>query len=129
MSARAFALAGVLAGAACGGSEAKPAGDDDALVAAWRAAKLEVSALTAVDGKAYGSKACRGGTVSSVDVVLCDYGSGEDAQAAAELGLDVIGDATGSALARGTRVLIVVDRRKADPSGRTIDAITTAFRK
>lgn len=129
MIVRAITAAAMLAAIACGGSEAKPARDDDALTAAWRAAKLEVSALTAVDGTAYGSKACRGGTVSSVDVVLCDYGSGEDAQAAAELGLAVIGNATGSALARGTRVLIVVDRRKADPSGRTIDAITSAFRK
>lgn len=127
MTGRAIALA--LALTACGGSEAKPALDDDALIGAWRGAKLEVSALTPVAGEPYGSKTCRGGTVSSVDVVVCDYASGEDAQAAAELGLTAIGDATGSALARGTRLLVVVDRRKADPSGRTIDAITTAFRK
>ena len=115
--------------AACGGSEAKPAISDDALVAAWRADKLEVSALTTVDGEAYASKDCRGGTVSGVDVVVCSYASGEDAQAAEELGLAVIADATGSAIARGTRLLVVVDRRKADPSGRTIDAVTRGFRK
>ena len=118
-----------LAAAACGGNEAKPAATDDGLIAAWKAAKLEVSALTAVEPKPYGATACRGGTVSSVDVVLCDYGSGEDAQAAEDLGLAVVGGATGAALARGTRLLVVVDRRKADPSGRTIDAITAAFRK
>ena len=66
---------------------------------------------------------------SGVDVVLCSYGSGEDAQAAQDLGLAAVGDATGAALARGARLLVVVDRRKADPTGRTIDAITAAFRK
>ncbi|MBK7072903.1 MAG: hypothetical protein IPH44_11420 [Myxococcales bacterium] len=115
--------------AACGGSEAKPAGSDDGMVAAWKAAKLDVSALTTVDAKPYGATACRGGTVSGVDVVLCSYGSGEDAQAAQDLGLAAVGDATGAALARGARLLVVVDRRKADPTGRTIDAITAAFRK
>ncbi len=115
--------------AACGGSAAKPAGSDDGMVAAWKAAKLDVSALTTIDAKPYGATACRGGTVSGVDVVLCSYGSGEDAQAAQDLGLAAVGDATGAALARGARLLVVVDRRKADPTGRTIDAITAAFRK
>ena len=41
--------------AACGGSEAKPAGSDDGMVAAWKAAKLDVSALTTVDAKPYGA--------------------------------------------------------------------------
>ena len=119
----------VVALAACGGGGAKPPSSDDALIATWRSAKLEVSALTAIDGKPYAAKDCRGGTVSGVDVVVCSYGSGEDAQAAQELGLATIGDATGAALAEGARLLVVVDRRKADPTGRTIDAITAAFRK
>jgi hypothetical protein len=120
---------GLAAAIACGGSEARPANDDDALVAAWRAAKLEVSALTTVDGAAYGGGTCRGGTVSGVDVVVCSYGSGEDAQAAQDLGLAAVGSATGTALPKGDRMLVVIDRRKADPTGRTIDAITRAFRK
>ncbi len=118
-----------LAATACGGTEAKPASTDDGLIAAWQAAKLEVSALTEIEPKPYGATACRGGTVSGVDVVVCSYGSGEDAQAAQDLGLAAIGDATGAALAKGARLLVVVDRRKADPTGRTIDAITRAFRK
>ena len=87
----------VVALAACGGGGAKPPSSDDALIATWRSAKLEVSALTAIDGKPYAAKDCRGGTVSGVDVVVCSYGSGEDAQAAQELGLATIGDATGAA--------------------------------
>lgn len=128
MSGRALALA-VVALAACGGSKAGTGGGDDAVVAAWKAAKLDVSALTTVDPKPYSATACRGGTVSGVDVVLCRYGSGEDAHAAEELGLAAVGDVTGAALAHGTQLLVIADRRKADPSGRTVQAIARAFKK
>ena len=119
-----------LASAACdkdkAGAAAQP---DDALIAGWRKAGLEVSALTTADAKPYSAQACRAGTVSGVDVVLCSYDSGEDAHAAEDLGLAVIADATGASLARGSQLLVVADRRKTDPSGRTIDAIIRAFRK
>lgn len=114
--------------AACGGGGGAAA-SNDAVVAAWKSAKLDVSAMTDVDPKPYSATKCRGGTVSGVDVVLCTYGSGEDAQAAEDLGLDQIGAATGVALARGDRLLVAIDRRKVDPSGRTLDAIAKAFRK
>ena len=125
----ALAVASALAAlGACDKDPAKGGGSDDAMVAAWRKAGLEVSALTTVDAKPFSAQACRGGTVSGVDVVLCAYDSGEDASAAEDLGLATLGDATGAALARGARLLVVVDRRKTDPSGRTIDAIIRAFR-
>lgn len=114
---------------ACGGGKDASSASTDAVVAAWKAAKLDVSALTEVDPKPYSATGCRGGTVSGVDVVVCSYGSGEDAQAAEDLGLAQIGSATGAALVRGMRLLVVADRRKVDPSGRTIDAITKAFKK
>jgi hypothetical protein len=122
-------LALSIACVACGGDGDGSKTSADAVVAAWKAAKLDVSALTEVDPKPYSATGCRGGTVSGVDVVLCSYGSGEDAQAAEELGLAQIGSATGAALVRGTRLLVVADRRKVDPSGRTIDAITKAWKK
>lgn len=125
----ALVLALSIACVACGGDGDGSKTSADAVVAAWKAAKLDVSALTEVDPKPYSATACRGGTVSGVDVVLCSYGSGEDAQAAEELGLAQIGSATGAALVRGTRLLVVADRRKVDPSGRTIDAITKAWKK
>jgi hypothetical protein len=102
---------------------------EDAMVAAWKKAGLDVSAFTDVDGKKYAAQACRGGTVGGVDVVLCSYDTGEDAKAAEDPGLAGVGDATGAALAHGSRLLVVADRRKADPTGRSIDAITRAFMK
>ncbi len=35
----------------------------------------------------------------------------------------------GASPAKGARLLVVADRRKADPPGRTIDTITSTFRK
>lgn len=122
----------------CGQDDAKaapgkgPAPDDEALIAAWRKAGLEVSALSEVDAAPYAAQRCRGGTVSGVDVVLCSYDTGEDAAAADDAALALLekgGVTTGSALARGKSLLVVADKRKADPSGRTINAITAAFRK
>jgi hypothetical protein len=111
-------------------SAAAPA--DDALVAAWRKAGLEVSPLTDVDVAPYAATKCRGGTVSGVDVIVCNYDTGEDAAAAQDPTLALLeksGARTASAIPRGKSLLIVSDKRKADPSGRTIQAITAAFRK
>ncbi|MEZ4404836.1 MAG: hypothetical protein R3B06_32910 [Kofleriaceae bacterium] len=115
----------VAAALGCGGE----AGGDDATVAAWRKAGLEVSAMTETPAAPYGASACKAGTVSGVDVVLCSFPTDAAAKAAEEAGLGVVGQATGAALAAGSRLLVVADRRKADPTGRTIDAVTRAFRK
>jgi hypothetical protein len=109
-----------------------PAPADDALIAAWKKAGLEVSPLTDVDAAAYAAQKCRGGTVSGVDVVVCTYDTGEDASAAEDAALATLeksGVTTASAIPRGKSLLIVSDKRKSDPSGRTINAITAAFRK
>lgn len=123
-------------GAACDNGEAKPgqgpAPADDALIAAWKKAGLEVSPLTDVDATPYAANKCRGGTVGGVDVVVCNYDTGEDAKAAEDAALALLEKTaapTASAIARGKSVLVVSDKRKADPSGRTINAITSAFRK
>jgi len=109
-----------------------PAPDDDALIAAWKKAGLEVSAFSDADAAAYSAQSCRAGTVGGVDVTVCSYDTGEDAAAAQDPALTLLekgGATTASALARGKKLLVVVDKRKADPSGRSINAITGAFRK
>ncbi len=136
MSARSARALGVLAalalGAAAGACDkdaSKTGGSDDTAVAAWRKAGLEVSALTDVDAKPYSAQGCKGGTVSGVDVILCRYDTGEDAKAAEDPALATLSGVTGAALANGSRLLVVADRRKADPTGRTIDIVTKTFRK
>jgi hypothetical protein len=105
---------------------------DDALLAAWKKAGLEVSPFTDADAKPYSANKCRAGTVGGVDVTLCNYDTGEDASAAQDDALALLeksGAPTASAIPRGKSLLVVTDKRKADPTGRTIQAITAAFRK
>lgn len=127
----------VLVLAACSEDKAQAAGkgpapDDDALIAAWKKAGLEVSPFTNADAAPYSAQTCRAGTVGGVDVTICSYDTGEDAAAAEDPALALLekgGATTASALVRGKKLLVVVDKRKADPSGRSINAITSAFRK
>jgi hypothetical protein len=115
-------------GAAAGGGEVAAASGADAVVDAWKAAGLTVSAFDPVDGAAYGDGECRGGTVNGVDAVLCQYATADLATAAQPKGLAAVGETTGSSLAQATLLLVVADRRKADPDGRTINQVTKIFR-
>lgn len=140
MRARAW-LAGLAvtaaAGAACDKGEAKGGKQSGALAAlgltgvdtvvdAWKQAGLTLSALTPDKSGAIGAD-CRAGTASGVDVVICAFGSDAEAKAAEDKGYAWVGDATGTALARGRLLVAAADRRAADPSGRTINTIAKAF--
>lgn len=97
------------------------------LVAKWTKAGLTVSALTEDKSGAIGPS-CKRGTVSGVDVVHCTFPGEAEAKAAEAKALEWVADATGAALVAGKELLAVADRRGADPSGRTINAVTKAFR-
>jgi hypothetical protein len=114
--------------AACGksGDSDKAAGSGgssprDAVIAAWKADKLTPSALTAAT-VAFG-KDCQGGTVEGIDVLVCNFGSAADAKAAEDQGLTWVGAVTGASQARGTALIVLADRRKADPGGKTINRL------
>ncbi|HUQ07754.1 MAG TPA: hypothetical protein VM261_34910 [Kofleriaceae bacterium] len=134
---RALGVLLLLVLAACDEDKAQAKGsgpppNDDALIAAWKKAGLEVSPFTDADAAPYSAQSCRAGTVGGVDVVVCSYDTGEDASAAQDPALALLeksGATTASALARGKKLLVVTDKRKADPTGRSINAITGAFRK
>lgn len=126
-------LAAALAAAGCDegdGKGAPPAtvGGIDAVLDGWKKAGLTVSAFDAADGAKYGGGDCRAGQVNGIDAVLCTYASPELAKAAEAKGLEVVGEATGSAIAEGRTLLVVADRRKVDPEGRTINSATKVFR-
>ncbi len=121
----AILLAAVAVGSGC--SKAEESGGSP-LLQAWAKAGLTVSAFTDDKSKAIGAT-CKSGTVSGVDVVLCSFTNEAEAKAAEAKGLEWVGAATGTTLTKGKELLAVVDRRKSDPSGRTINAITKAFRK
>jgi hypothetical protein len=97
------------------------AGARAAVVDAWKKGGLDPSALTPATVPV--GKDCQSGTVGAIDVLVCVYPSDADAKAAEEPGLAWVGDTTGAAQARGTVLIAAADRRKSDPSGRTINQL------
>src|SRR4051812_30879971 len=109
----------VLAG--CSGTPPAKTTPRDAVLEAWKADKLTPSALTA-QTVAFG-KDCQGGSVEGIEVLVCNYASPAEAKAAEDAGLGWVGQATGASQARGAALVVLADRKKADPSGKTINRL------
>jgi hypothetical protein len=129
MHARALVLLALLG---CGGGdkeEAAGGGDSpakatprDAVVEAWKKGGLEPSALTAAT-VAFG-KDCQAATVKNVDVLLCNYGSADEAKQAEPASTDWIkGAPTATAFVSGNVLVVIADNKKADPAGKTINQL------
>jgi len=69
------------------------------------------------------AKDCQSGTIENLDLLLCSFVSPADAKAAEDQGLTWVGASTGAAQAHGAVLIVLADRRKADPSGRTINRL------
>lgn len=93
----------------------------DKLVAAWKQAGLLPSPMTPATVAV--GKDCQSGTVNSVDVLVCQYATVDEAKAAEPKGLEWVGEATGMSQASGKVLVAAADRRKADPSGRIINQL------
>lgn len=109
---------------ACGKSDksaGSAAGARDTVLDAWKTAKLTPSAMT--PATVAFAKDCQSGTVEGIDVLLCSFASGAEAKAAEDQALAWIGQATGASQAHGAALVVLADRRKTDPSGRTINRL------
>jgi len=106
---------------ACDKDGGAPSDPRARVVDAWKKGGLTPSALTAATVPV--GKDCQSGTVGAIDVLLCVYPSPEEAKAAEEPGLAWVGDTTGAAQAHGTVLVGIADRKKSDPSGRTINQL------
>ena len=111
----------VLSLVACGKGDGGAGSARDAVINAWKAEKLTVSALT--PATVTFAKDCQSGTVEGVDVLLCNFPSPAEAKAAEDQGLTWVGSATGESQAHGAALIVLVDRKKTDPNGRTINRL------
>lgn len=109
--------------AACSKDGPKGATSRDGVVAAWKKGGLEPSALTAA--KTDVGKDCASGTVNKIDVLVCTFATDKEAMEAEDKGLAWVGDHTGASKALGEMLIVVADRRKVDPSGRTLNQLIT----
>ncbi|MBA3540755.1 MAG: hypothetical protein H0T79_14180 [Deltaproteobacteria bacterium] len=112
----ALALLGCSKGGGGGGGTSR-----DGLLEAWKTGGLAPSAFAAATTPV--GKDCTSGTVNNVDVLVCAFATAEEAKQAEDAGLAWVGDTTGMSQARGALVIAAADRRKADPSGRTINKL------
>jgi hypothetical protein len=95
----------------------------DGVIAAWKKGGLDPSAFTTAPSDV--GKDCASGTVNKLDVLVCTFPTAADAKAAEDAGLKWIGDTTGASRAQGEELIVVADRKKADPNGKTINQIVT----
>ncbi|HEY0193076.1 MAG TPA: hypothetical protein VGC42_18290 [Kofleriaceae bacterium] len=127
---RKLALCMTIALAACGKSGDKQPGDPpadkpaagprDGVIAAWKAAQLVPTLAPAAVG--FG-KDCQAGTVSGLDLVVCNFATPAEAKAAEGPALAWVGGVTGAAQAHGAALVVIADRKQADPSGKTINRL------
>lgn len=129
MSAR-MMLVIVFALGACGGKKddapsgsgsATAAGPRDAVLATWKSGGLEPSAF--VPAASAMAKDCASGTVSGVDVLVCNLDDTADLKKVEAAGYAWVGSTTGSVQKRGKVAIAAADRHKADVNGRTINAL------
>lgn len=116
------ALLALLVIAACHKGKTGPS-SRDGVVEAWKKGGLTPSALTTAQTDV--GKDCASGTVNKLDVLVCTFPSDKEAKAAEDAGLKWIGDTTGASRAQGDELIVVADRHKADPNGKTINQIVT----
>jgi len=96
-------------------------GARDAVIDAWKKGGLDASAFEPAQTSV--GKDCSTGTVNKVAVLLCTFDTPDAAKAAQDAGLQWVGDTTGMSRAKGSLVIAVADRHKADPNGKTINQI------
>jgi hypothetical protein len=120
---RALLVVLVLVAAVGCSKEKKGPSSKDGVIEAWKKGGLEPSAFT--EAKTDIGKTCSSGTVNKVDVLLCTFASEKEAKEAEEKGLQWVGDTTGASQAQGEMLIVAADRKKADPSGKTINQLLT----
>ncbi|MCU0663663.1 MAG: hypothetical protein MUC50_15210 [Myxococcota bacterium] len=117
-----FAMLVCMLLAACGSSDSV-----EEYLAAWREAGLEPTAFEKTANSSLGSVSCQAGQVSGIHVSLCECSDEKTTATATAAGRQSIGEATGLALAKGTVLMIAIDRSNVDPSGRTLNKISKVF--
>ena len=116
---RATAMALVVLAACTGGAPADPRA---ALVAAWDAKGLKPGPLEPAAGSVVGAD-CKTTHVNALEILLCSYKTPAEAKAAEDAGYAWVGEATGAVKASTSVLVAVADRRKTDPSGKTINQL------
>jgi len=124
---RALSIAVIACAVGCGDEAPPPAKTAGEVLARWQESGLEVTGLQPLEEHDLGKATCRHGPVAGVETTLCLYETEGAAAVATSAGLAMVGNTTGAALVRGRMLLVVADRGKTDPDGKTINRLTKIF--
>lgn len=105
----------------------------EAVTKAWTAEGFDTTGVVNVEADPWAAGACSQGTVSGVDVLICEYENDESLSSGEQkinAGWDEESVPT-AVLVRTTQpsrtILAMADRSKADPNGRTIARLAASF--
>lgn len=98
-----------------------------AQIKAWRVAGLNPGGFAEVDPGPLGATACKGGSAAAIELTLCSFASAAAANGAVKAAERSVGKHTGVVIAEGDRMLIIADRRNADPKGESINRLAKTF--
>lgn len=112
---------------------AAPAGEQAfylPLTAGLTKAGFSIDAFEQAAARPYQAQLCARGEVDKLDVLLCRYGSGDEADKARKaLETFIAGSVTGAVRNAGAVALAVSDRKKVDLQGKRINELLKAFAK
>lgn len=98
---------------------------NDALIGAG----FKLDSFQPADPNKFAAQSCAAGLLDGVETVVCEYASPQAEAAGQKAGEDWIAQApTGTVLANGNTLIALADRGHADPNGKTIHKIATAYR-
>jgi hypothetical protein len=146
------AIAGVIAGGACGKKEGAPAAGGpgtpapaavvpqhvdgtphtDAAIRAWQGAGLNPEGFAPITPVPFGAVTCEQGRVQTVDALVCEYRDQDSLNRGKTQLMDQWGREgvnTGVAFQTKLTLLGVLDRGRRDPNGKVASQIVDAFRK
>lgn len=112
-----------LSGAAC--DDANTPEQD--FTSAWRSAGYEVEDMAKVAESPIGGEACWSARVDKLDTLFCRYKDDAAAAQAHASGLQYVGENTGLALNQKRWMIVVVDRDKTDPKGKSLNRVAKTF--
>ena len=95
-----------------------------------QSAGFKLDSFQPADPGKFSAQKCVQGLLDGVDAIVCEYGSNDAVALGKKAGEDWVAQAaTGAVLTNGKTLLVVADRSRADPNGKTIHKITQAYSK
>lgn len=121
-----------LAAVGCGRPHVKGTVAVDTILKSWQADGFDTASVLNIDPDTWSAGACSRGTITALDVLICEYSSDEALSAGeARIMTDWTASSipTGVAIRTARTILALADPNQTDPSGRTIARLLKTFRE